>query len=351
MAIIIDKLKIDSFRGIQELEVPKLNHVNIILGDNNCGKTSVLEALLLLRNPGSITNLIRIAGMRDNSVQRVSIYENFINLFMKNESMMKLGIEATVKSEPISCGVNGTENRVFLDERNIEATEAHAFQGAIYVSDNTHSFQKKVYIHEFSAFKGMEIDEKEMIKMQYLSPLDHLKGNVINRIIRNDGYKELCVRILQMFDPDILDILILKNEKSGFPVEYIKHRRLGNMPVSTYGDGIKKVLSLANAIAQADEGILLVDEVETAIHSRYYETIFNFLVMACKQFNVQLFITTHSIEAVDGLLDTQNYDEQNDVDEIGVITLKKGENKTYSRILSGRQVYNDRESFGFEVRL
>lgn len=197
----------------------------------------------------------------------------------------------------------------------------------------------------------MEIDEKEMIKMQYLSPLDHLKGNVINRIIRNDGYKELCVRILQMFDSDILDILILKNEKSGFPVEYIKHRRLGNMPVSTYGDGIKKVLSLANAIAQADGGILLVDEVETAIHSRYYETIFNFLVMACKQFNVQLFITTHSIEAVDGLLDTQNYDEQNDVDEIGVITLKKGENKTYSRILSGRQVYNDREAFGFEVRL
>lgn len=79
---------------------------------------------------------------------------------MRNQSMMKLGIAATVKSEPISCAVKGTENRVFLDDRNIEATEAHAFQGAVYVSDNTNSFQKKYIYMNFQCLKVWRLMKK-----------------------------------------------------------------------------------------------------------------------------------------------------------------------------------------------
>ena len=65
MAIQIDKFNIHGFRGIQELTVENLNHINLIVGDNNCGKTSVLEALLLLRNPSNITNTVRVARVRE----------------------------------------------------------------------------------------------------------------------------------------------------------------------------------------------------------------------------------------------------------------------------------------------
>ena len=41
MAIQIDKFNIHGFRGIQELTVENLNHINLIVGDNNCGKTRV----------------------------------------------------------------------------------------------------------------------------------------------------------------------------------------------------------------------------------------------------------------------------------------------------------------------
>ena len=39
------------------------------------------------------------------------------------------------------------------------------------------------------------------------------------------------------------------------------------MPLSTYGDGIKKVIALAGRIADAQNGILLIDEIETSIHT------------------------------------------------------------------------------------
>ena len=146
-------------------------------------------------------------------------------------------------------------------------------------------------------------------------------------------------------------MMIFKSDIGNRPVEYIRHKLLGDMPVSSYGDGIKKVLALSNGIAMAAGGILLIDEIETAIHKKYYDDIFRFIVKACKSFKVQAFITTHSIEAIDGLLGTQDYDIQCDLDDICVCTIKRTEEGTVSRVLTGREVYENRESFGFEVRL
>lgn len=83
MAILINSFSIHSFRGIHDLTVSGLNHVNLIVGDNNCGKTSVLEALLLLRSPADIANFIRIARLRDLTHFRsntYSRYNRFINI-------------------------------------------------------------------------------------------------------------------------------------------------------------------------------------------------------------------------------------------------------------------------------
>lgn len=64
-----------------------------------------------------------------------------------------------------------------------------------------------------------------------------------------------------------------------------------------------------------------------------------------------MFISTHSLEAIDRLLATQDYETQETEDGICVITLKREESNTYSRVLSGREVVYNREVFGFEVRL
>ena len=49
-------------------------------------------------------------------------------------------------------------------------------------------------------------------------------------------------------------------------------------------------------------GVLLIDELETAIHKDALGRVFQWLVKACQHFGVQLFATTHSLEAVDALL-------------------------------------------------
>jgi AAA15 family ATPase/GTPase len=55
-------------------------------------------------------------------------------------------------------------------------------------------------------------------------------------------------------------------------------------------------------------GALLIDEIETAIHKDALATVFQWLIRACEFLDVQLFATTHSLEAIDALLTAQHDD-------------------------------------------
>jgi AAA15 family ATPase/GTPase len=372
MAIYIENLNIDRFRGIYSLALDNLNHLNIIAGDNNSGKTSVLEAILLMQNPKDFNNVLRTSRIRESGIplNTASVYESFTNLFPRNIEPIEISIKSICINQSIFLSLTGEKKTILLVPEDLfqnqnaatrrerikqysDGLEAEAFKGEMRYGIGGEQDSIQIEFHPHSKTTGRILEKNNYVKMVYLSPFNHVRGNIVDNIVRvthDDTYKEICLNILRLFDNKILDILYLKND-DGYPVEYIKHSALGNMPVSTYGDGIKKVLSLANGIAQAANGVLMIDELETAIHSKYYDDIFRFIIKACKQFGVQVFITTHSIEAIDGLLATQDYGK-NDSDNISVITFKKesDDKRTYSRILSGRRVYSNREEFGFEVR-
>lgn len=359
-------LRIDRYRGIKSLEIDELKGVNLVVGDNNCGKTSVLEAVQLLRTSGNLANVYRVSRLRDSiAVSNAnSIFDNFICMFPKeNDGECEISISGICNDMDISFDLKGKKNRVLLDTkefsvRKLRASElpygeieADVFEGDIRLVYGNEEKVNKVSVNQYSSVTGTPTSDKDRFSIIYVSPFEHLRGSIISRIVKNEPYKQICVKALQLFDPAIEDIMIFKSDIGNRPVEYIRHKTLGDMPLSSYGDGIKKVLALANAIAQAADGILLIDEVETAIHKKYFDDVLRFIVKACKTFNVQVFITTHSIEAIDGLLATQDYDEQDSTDDICVCTIKRASDASYSRVLSGREVYENREAFGFEVRL
>ena len=373
----INNISINSFRGICNLSVNDLSHVNLIVGDNNCGKTSILEALQLLRAPEDINNIFRVSRIRDaySGFSRMPIFDSFINM-LQGDYSKALSVSCDYQNENNDCfkssvSITGSVKRVMFDinelsqkdrfayrERIIEPddNEIDEFEGNLVSESNVSGLSiNPIKINRFTNVTGRAVVNNGKIKINYLSPVSHVVGNTFDRIIRNEKYKEICITMLKMFDENIDDLLLLRMESSYRPIEYVKNRANGLMPLSTYGDGIKKVLAIANAIAQAANGILLIDEIETAIHSKYYDDIFRFIIKASVQYNVQLFITTHSIEAVDGLLNTQTidgeYSESSDL--IKVITLRKDSvsGKTMARSMTGKEVFDGREKFDFEVRI
>lgn len=362
---------IKSFRGLKDLELENLNNINIFVGDNNVGKTSILEAIYLLSNP-SFNNVLKTASLRSfKYLYGTSNFDSFLNIFPKNNDIYEIAIKSTNDNEFIDLKIKGYIENVLFDVNEVpelfkirkkgmfqgqSSIETKQFKGNIIVDASKGLFDKfneEINYNYFSRITGRVIDYKKSVyRIHYLSPIDHLIGNVFDSIIKNEKYKEICLKILNTFDSDIDDLVILRSEEHGLPVEYIKSKTKGLMPLYTYGDGIKKVLSIANGIAKSYDGILLIDEIETAIHSKYYDDIFKFIIKASKQFNVQLFITTHNIEALDGLLSAQNsigVDEEN----ISVVTLRKDNinNQILSRTMFGKEVSSHRDKFNFEVRI
>ena len=88
--------------------------------------------------------------------------------------------------------------------------------------------------------------------------------------------------------------------------------------------GVKKILYILNKLFDATDSILLIDEIETGLHKKYYDRLFPVVFELAKKLNVQLFIATHSMEAIDAILSYGNYEnDSNDTEPIRVITLKK----------------------------
>ena len=162
---------------------------------------------------------------------------------------------------------------------------------------------------------------------------------------------------MKKFDESIVDICYTKADDESF-VESIITENGVNMPFSVYGDGIKKILYILNKLFDATDSILLIDEIETGLHKKYYDKLFPVVFELAKKLNVQLFIATHSMEAIDAILEYGKYEnDTNSKDPIKVITLKKidsndgkGSNVA-ARNVTGKYVYENRKAFEFEVRL
>jgi hypothetical protein len=60
-------MTIKHFRGIEDLTVANLSRVNLIVGRNNTGKTTLLEALLLLGGASSASPATRLGVLRGQS--------------------------------------------------------------------------------------------------------------------------------------------------------------------------------------------------------------------------------------------------------------------------------------------
>lgn len=376
--VFLKNFSINQFRGIHGLNVKGLGDINLIVGDNNSGKTSVLEAIMLLRSTSAFSNILNVVRLRDNgffSPFRLSVFENFLYMFNPESDEKNIEVEGLIGDTSVGIKVSGTIENVLIDmsELRDRHKNAHAMQGSSVIYDEAEvaEFQgiisskidddvsnEEIRFNEYTRLTGMRASKPESIEIVYVSPTDHTNGNVFSKVVKNDDYKDIVLHVIKIFDDDIEDILYIKNEQTSRPIECLKHKKLGIMPLATYGDGIKKVLLLANSIASAAGGILLVDEIETAIHARHYDDIFKFVIKACKQFHIQLFATTHSIEAVDGFLATQcdadkeNYIEDSE-DVIRVVTFRKNveKNRTDARVLSGKEVFENRKNFDFEVRL
>jgi hypothetical protein len=72
------------------------------------------------------------------------------------------------------------------------------------------------------------------------------------------------------------------------------------VPISTQGRGVQRWFGIALALVAAEGGILLIDQVETALHHTVQVEVWEAIFALAERLDVQVFATTHSWDAVVG---------------------------------------------------
>lgn len=115
----IENLEIHSYRGVQNLKIDDLGAVNILVGDNNTGKTSVLEAIQLLCAPNKY-NLVQIARQREKNRARMGInlidsIKYLFDIRCNGYENLELSLGGSILGENIDVYVSGGIETQFVD--------------------------------------------------------------------------------------------------------------------------------------------------------------------------------------------------------------------------------------------
>lgn len=367
----LKKIEINHFRGIQQLKISDFSDINLIVGDNNSGKTSLLEAFQLLFIDSKIGDIKGIINQRTVLKPGTnSFYTSFIKLFNIGQQPERLNFSIHAESDtaPVTIELIGTEESISGEDalhiaslstrqklqytKGLVPETVKMFSGSI--------ISKKGSKRVNSPFKITSLDNgptlfKKSEDIQYISPFGHMRYDLLQNIVENQEYKKLAINILKQFDPSISDICYTKADDGTFMETAITDTGV-SLPFSVYGDGIKKILYILNKMLGAPDSILLIDEIENGLHKKYYDLLFPVVFELARKMHIQLFIATHSMEAIEAILQYGNYDNAElENDPIRVITLKKvlsddGSN-IVARNITGKYVYDNRKVFEFEVRI
>jgi AAA15 family ATPase/GTPase len=362
----LKNIRINSFRNLTDLILQDVGQINILLGENNSGKTSLLETLQMFKEVSPIRSLLRISRRRENIYAlpmrySLSYYDCFINSFNIKQDICKyIDIQAeTDNHEEYHLTIRGEElKELIISEKyrhdklryhfgNEIPDEIRVFKGWCEYKYGSEVFVDSFELPEIEMNPQiMRSGRETIVNVNYISPFDHYisaSSITLNKIIRA-GHKESIIELLEKFDQNISGFEVIGER--GKPIAYIKQKNAGLLPLSVYGDGLKKILTIVAGLLSSKNGILLIDEIETAIHKKALTDVFKWLVEASKSLNVQIFLTTHSIEAVDALLEcSSEY-----LSDIVCYRLENYEEKLYATRYSGEKLNKIRNYQGLDVR-
>ncbi|MDU6250271.1 MAG: hypothetical protein E6612_15305, partial [Paeniclostridium sordellii] len=193
-------LNIKKFRGISNLEIENLVNINIIVGDNNSGKTSLLESIAFLEKPDSIKNMLLNASRRDSN--KISKFELFLEMFPKNQNNIRdIQIESIINNIKNELKIEGTISEVVDFNSRNSYFDSKVFEGYVnFKKDNEEILNKEIYIQENKQMRSSE--DLNLIKIIYMTPYDHFIENMLNNTIEviKEGDKDKIVKLLKLFD-------------------------------------------------------------------------------------------------------------------------------------------------------
>jgi ABC-type branched-subunit amino acid transport system ATPase component len=351
-----DTLEIQNFRGFSSFTLSGLTRINLIIGKNNVGKTSLLEAIEIVSQGGKPSSLLKSPSRRgeissDPPESRIRPEYDIRHLFHQHRIVdgtyfmiqATAGINASVVACEISPASSDIEELELFPEQDDQES---SLKLTIHGPENVHGTDISISANGILGWdfrRGSVPSSQSQQSTVVFLGTEGADAAFLQRMW--DGIvltpeEDKVVNALQIIDQDIERLAFTSRDSRWPATAWVKLKHDENrVPLGSLGDGIRRLLSLAVYIARASGGILLVDEIDTGLHYSTLELMWRFIVETALRLDVQVFATTHSGDCLRALAwlstDMPQYE-----DEISVFRIEDSAGEAVKYSLNDIQIAN-----------
>ena len=283
---------------IRNLNIGKLRRINLFVGENNSGKTSLLEAVYLLAQLNDLNAFLDLERFRGK------FFRDFNALWVDKNFISPIDIAGHF---------NGLDTQVRISKEDAqENIDKNSYISTIRIDANTGADELSSYVHLYLNREPELYYQKaqKLCRSAFSSPYrynDSILREAHARAVKEKRIDEITNFIRQHIDPAIEKIELTDiHGENRFFVTSKTHEC--SIDLTKYGEGLQRIFEIALLFAYCSDGILCIDEIDSAIHKGLLVRFAEFVQKLAEEYNVQLFLSTHSKECVDAFSRTQKED-------------------------------------------
>ena len=282
----LNNLKIKNYRLFEDFEIPTLANVNLIVGENNSGKSSLLEAIYLLTGKRTSFNLLQLLDARGEYIilpskingRNARGYEisRIFHAYLQNDQQK---IEIISGDNKLSIFQKlGKETQLVIDKNKIV--------GGLHIRDGL--IPRDGYFTPF-------FDISKLITAHYLG-YDELAA-LWDKITLTPA-EDKIIEALQILEPSVNRISFTSSQTSNSGILLRLDNQENPIPLGSMGDGMRRILTIAASLVNVSGGTLLIDEIDTGLYYATLVDMWTLILKTAQKENVQVFATTHSNDCI-----------------------------------------------------
>lgn len=346
-----------------------LGRVNLLVGRNNSGKSSVLEGLELLASRGSVRTLWNATSRRG---ERLWTEDDGRRYTESDVSHIFFGhgfqLGATIRMS--ADGPSGTQE-VTIDVVSREDEQKTLFdeQGSLTLDDelnlrirwqNGHESVVELPLSPRGGISSRNVmrrqgEASEMPPVYFISTAALSSDEVLSLFdaVVLTPEEDLLVEALRTIEPSIERIASVGSDRGRYPTALrqggivVKTGTFNErIPIGSMGDGMWRMLGIALSVINAENGLLLIDEIDTGLHYSVLSDMWRLVQETSERLNVQVFATTHSRDCYESLAAIA----RDDVSDESRVTIQRIENGIETATAFTEQEIVAASERGIEVR-
>lgn len=277
----ISTLQLQQFRGLENVKFEKLGRVNLIVGGNNVGKTSILEAItLLLGDHSQLQSLPTIFRVTPNHGNESG--QGFWRHLIRDEQYLEFNIASDECS--LRCDlINGARSFFHSDSNEPKKRARIKFDGNWNAI--VHEWKTPSQIAILSTKQADPSSISELFTR--IAPLNPDNEAKIEELLRNS------------IEPRLRRLRYARPEGINTHLVYVDLGEGKMIPFTQMGQAFARTLQVYCEIFAQRPKILLIDEIENGLYYEGMEDYWKGLMAVLEDQDVQLFATTHSRECME----------------------------------------------------